>query len=802
MASARAPSGGTPTMRIGVDLTALRNAPNIAREAGRATAREISNAFKSVQAEQRLALEQARQTTATLRGQQAQVTATTRAESAQRIASARAESAAQQQAARAAASATIEEQRRITATHRSEIRAREQAARAGQGGGFSLAGIGREALGAFGIGLGVSGAIQLARSVDELARVAAQAERTRGAYDRLATGVGASASSMLSSMRVASRGLISDADLVLNANRAMLLGVADTAEEMGQLLEVARVRGQAVQISTSEAFTRLAQGIGKREIEILDELGIVIKLIPTYEEYAKSIGKTANQLTEAEKSAAIFNKVIKGSAPLVAAAADAADTAADKYERLDAAQDNLAKSMGNVLKDAGANNITMWARLTEGANNYLKAINQIQQIGLTTPLPTLLPSAANRSGNTPPSRGGSSGPQFNDDQTAALRQRDEGFAAIERESGMARLESRRSYERQLASVTTNYQKQTLREAEDFARQRANAETKFNLSLLDVAQDSARQRLKWEQDLARSIAQAQSDSAERIADAREDTAKRIADLDKDFKKDQAKRERDFRDDMLSAAGRLDAVALLELRKDRAKELKERKDSYEESRADLQEQLAERIADENESLAKSIRQQQEANQRRIEEQAENDALRIQEMKDAFEAQKVEQDIERGIMMARRAKDHAAQLTEMATAQAERIQQIKDNALAERAQFTEESNKFLEEVGIHNQKWLDAEEAKNATVLRMHQDLLDAQRRALLTPGHPSLADPYVDRALLPGTTPVIPPPVSNNSNRSTSVGAVSIVVNAVPGQSPYDIGLAVREQMTLLLEELAN
>ena len=37
--------------------------------------------------------------------------------------------------------------------------------------------------------------------------------------------------------------MVTDADLILSANKAMMLGVADNAQEMTALLDIARARG-------------------------------------------------------------------------------------------------------------------------------------------------------------------------------------------------------------------------------------------------------------------------------------------------------------------------------------------------------------------------------------------------------------------------------------------------------------------------------------------------------------------------------------------------------------------------------
>ena len=66
------------------------------------------------------------------------------------------------------------------------------------------------------------------------ARQAAEVETVRTSYTRLAEGVGVSAQSMLQALRETSAGTIADRDLMLAANSAMALGVADTADEVSR----------------------------------------------------------------------------------------------------------------------------------------------------------------------------------------------------------------------------------------------------------------------------------------------------------------------------------------------------------------------------------------------------------------------------------------------------------------------------------------------------------------------------------------------------------------------------------------
>jgi uncharacterized protein YukE len=60
----------------------------------------------------------------------------------------------------------------------------------------------------------------------------------------------------------------------------------------------------------TDAFNRLVRGVTKAEPELLDELGIILRLADASEKYGASIGKTADQLTQYEKSQAVTLEVL------------------------------------------------------------------------------------------------------------------------------------------------------------------------------------------------------------------------------------------------------------------------------------------------------------------------------------------------------------------------------------------------------------------------------------------------------------------------------------------------------------
>lgn len=186
----------------------------------------------------------------------------------------------------------------------------------------------------------------------EMARLSAYSQDVETAMGSLASQGGGSAAAMLEGIREASRGAISDYDLMLTANRAMLLGVAQSTEQMVQLMDVARARSQALGVSTAEAFGDIVTGIGRMSPLILDNLGIVVDQAQANEVYAASIGKAVAALTEQEKKQALVNAVIKDSAQLVAQNVAAGDDAASNFERMDAAIANAKDALGQLFQPA------------------------------------------------------------------------------------------------------------------------------------------------------------------------------------------------------------------------------------------------------------------------------------------------------------------------------------------------------------------------------------------------------------------------------------------------------------------
>ena len=226
-------------------------------------------------------------------------------------------------------------------------------------GGFVSSGLGKVAAG---IGAAfATGAV--ANMTWELGRASAESMRVAESFDRLAASAGQSGAAMLEAMRSAARGTIDDTSLMLMANRAMTLGVVRNTEEMTSLIEAAIIRGRDMGLSASQAVGDLVTGIGRMSPMILDNLGIV-GVTGAIDEYAASLGKTADQLTDVEKKQALLNSVMAS-----VQGVEIVDDAAAAFERMDASISNAKDALGQLFAPAVAAIAQTLADTVNGALN-------------------------------------------------------------------------------------------------------------------------------------------------------------------------------------------------------------------------------------------------------------------------------------------------------------------------------------------------------------------------------------------------------------------------------------------------
>lgn len=709
----------------------------------------------------------------------------------------------------------------------------EASTRRAEGGFKDFSRVAGELSGAFGLTLGVAGVAQLARMTVEMARTSAQAERTEDAFENLAAGVGASSDQMLAQMQEAADGMVSDANLILGANRAIASGVADTGDELARILEISRAAAATSGRTTTEAFSRITEALAKLEPELLDELNITVRLTRAYDNYAAQLGTTADKLTETQRRQAMFNELVRQAQPAVEAAGNAADNNANRFDRLGASWDNTVRTGGDLFNEVGVvtGALNALATMLDFVNaRWQDAITLIEGFKAAAAGVGNLLGWGN--GGPPHWRANMPGPRgrFNEAMSEGVDTvaRDkakldwsEGIADLNERTEKQILDQRRDYNRQREDAENDYQERTLREAQDFALNRQRQEQDLADNIASIHADATRREKRMAEDLARGIARAHEDSSERIAELTEDHYERLAELEQDYQENREKAAEDHRDKLLSAAGRLDAIAILEERKRWARESKERDDAYHEQRSDLEEQLAERLDDERKALNKSITQQREAHERQLQEAREADALRLAEMNADFEERRRREDQDRAIRLRRDAEDHAEQLAEMERAHQERIGQISRHALDEERQLNEEHDKAMIAAGVRDKELLERQAKREKALMDSWDRVWNHMQSSMgvgLIPGTSGGTAPripmyaeggYVPRtglAMLHAGEFVMPAPTvavgGMGWGRNITIEQGAIAIYGAVGQSEERLGMIVEERVVRLLEEMGN
>jgi len=184
-------------------------------------------------------------------------------------------------------------------------------------------------------GVVTAGGIAISKAIN----IATGAAKFNQSVQAMETQFGVSSKRILKELKRVSKGTISNADIISSANKAMALNVTKDIDEMANLMEVARVRGQAMGLDTTQAFNDIVTGIGRGSPLILDNLGIITK---GWAEEAKAAGKAMD-------AQFILNKVLADGAKILEKTGDVALTDAEKFQKVTSSFKNMAVSLGSKL---------------------------------------------------------------------------------------------------------------------------------------------------------------------------------------------------------------------------------------------------------------------------------------------------------------------------------------------------------------------------------------------------------------------------------------------------------------------
>lgn len=153
-------------------------------------------------------------------------------------------------------------------------------------------------------------------------------------------------------LRRATRGMVSDTDLLLRANEALALGIP--TENLDDLFDAAVRLGKAMGIDATQGIQALTIGVGRQSRLVLDNLGIIVRAEDAYEEYARSIGKSSDALTDNERRIAFQSVALEKITEKAAILGDNIGSTDMIMDQWSATIANVTTRVGELLGPLGA----------------------------------------------------------------------------------------------------------------------------------------------------------------------------------------------------------------------------------------------------------------------------------------------------------------------------------------------------------------------------------------------------------------------------------------------------------------
>jgi hypothetical protein len=584
-------------------------------------------------------------------------------------------------------------------------------------------------------------------------QMAAAEERLGHATDSLSARYGVAGESIVDSIQEVSQHTITRAAAMQQANQAMLLGVARNEEEFERLTKVAIALGRAMGQDAGKSVEDLTIGIGRQSRLILDNLGLMVSAETAYVKYALAVGKSAEDLTEAEKKQAFLNETLEQGEKKIATMGDIQLDAAGKMERLTASYQDFQASAGKLASDGGVIEATSglfesldkgaqaWSTNIEQADLFAKALDRmaakegeadlkakhflenIPIFGQVVKIGEFFGAAATQG----------------DDFAAALmeitqEQADAEAVADAAARAMQLEEEAMAAAAEAAAVLAEHLKLVVAAQRDVAGSMIDITEKAAADTLKVNEDFAKEDAKLLADHAEANTKIQADSekdrkqsakqlAKDLTDVGKDLAKDLAKVDKELAKDKAKLDKDTNKQI----ARLQQDAAREEKQQRRARLIDARGDERLFQFDMRQLAAEgsfnaiqeamgRRAIEKQIEEEKLKEEQAATEQEGKIQIDRIRQDAAERKQEMEAEAEERRQELQIA----AEEKTALLNEQAAEEEVRRQEELAQALAdEQASYDERQAALVE---ARDEKLAAIEEGKQAAIAKLAEELVE--------------------------------------------------------------------------------
>lgn len=215
-------------------------------------------------------------------------------------------------------------------------------------------------------GFMATGIIYATKRMYEFTATSARLADMSDAFERMA-GSADMANRILAQSRSVSRSL-SERDLKAAANQLELLGIG--MEKLPRFVEIARSAAIGLNQDVGFMLQSLSTGTARQSRLWLDNLGIIISVEQANKEYARTLGKTADELNDTEQRAAFLNAVLTHGQDIIKKVGAESETAGEKIQ-----------SLGAFAQDSGDKVSTF---LVPAWTKWVDAMTKLKDLGMPT----------------------------------------------------------------------------------------------------------------------------------------------------------------------------------------------------------------------------------------------------------------------------------------------------------------------------------------------------------------------------------------------------------------------------------
>jgi len=172
-------------------------------------------------------------------------------------------------------------------------------------------------------------------------------------------------------------GTVDRVTLMTQANNAMLLGIAESDDQMAELFDTAQRLARAVGQDAAFGIESFVTGLGRQSREMLDNLGLMVSAEDAQKKYADALGKSVSKLTDQEKKQAFVNEAMSQADILVSSMGIETETTADKLNKLNTSVTNFKIAVGDALIESGA--IDMFNSFTAALSEYADKMREADE---------------------------------------------------------------------------------------------------------------------------------------------------------------------------------------------------------------------------------------------------------------------------------------------------------------------------------------------------------------------------------------------------------------------------------------